>query len=65
VKRGSAYVPTPQYTLLDIADALPGAGDLVGPAGFLERLGWYRDMLATRSRPASRRGNRSGTSMGS
>jgi|KBSSwiStaDraftv2_1062776.scaffolds.fasta_scaffold36426_2 geranylgeranyl pyrophosphate synthase/uncharacterized protein with NAD-binding domain and iron-sulfur cluster len=46
VKRGSAYVPTPQYTLLDIADALPGAGDLVGPAGFLERLGWYRDMLA-------------------
>ena len=46
VKRGSAYVPTPQYTLLDIADAVPGAGDLVGPAGFLERLGWYRDMLA-------------------
>ena len=45
VKPGSAYVPTPQYTLLDVADAVPGAGDLVGPAGFLERLGWYRDML--------------------
>ena len=46
VKPGSAYVPTPQGTLLDIGDAVPGAGDLVGPAGFLERLGWYRDMLA-------------------
>ena len=46
VKRGSAYVPTPQHALLDIADAVPGASDVVGPAGFLERLGWYRDMLA-------------------
>jgi geranylgeranyl pyrophosphate synthase/uncharacterized protein with NAD-binding domain and iron-sulfur cluster len=46
VKQGSAYVPTPQYGLLDIADAVPGAGDIVGPAGFLDRLGWYRDMLA-------------------
>ncbi|MEP7343804.1 MAG: FAD-dependent oxidoreductase, partial [Gemmatimonadaceae bacterium] len=45
VKRGSAYVPTPQYGLLDLADAVPGAGDLVGPAGFMDRLGWYRDML--------------------
>ena len=27
--------------------ALPAsAGDVVGPTGFLERLGWYRDMLA-------------------
>ena len=42
---GSAYVPTPQYPLLDLADALPGAGDAVGPGGFLERLGWYREML--------------------
>ncbi len=46
VKRGSAYVPTPQYGVLDIADAVPGAGDVVGPAGFIERLGWYRDMLS-------------------
>ena len=45
VKPGSAYVPTPQYTLLDVADVVPGAGELVGPAGFVERLGWYRDML--------------------
>jgi geranylgeranyl pyrophosphate synthase/uncharacterized protein with NAD-binding domain and iron-sulfur cluster len=29
-----------------IVDVVPGAGDVVGPAGFLERLGWYRDMLA-------------------
>ena len=45
VKRGSTYVPTPQYALYDMADAVPGAGDLVGPAGFLDRLGWYREML--------------------
>ena len=30
----------------DVADAVPGAGDIVGPAGFLERLGWYREMIA-------------------
>lgn len=45
VKPGSAYVPMPQYAVLDIADAVPGAGDIVGPAGFVERLGWYREML--------------------
>ncbi len=45
LKRGSAYVPTPQYTLLDVADVVPGAGDLVGPAGFVDRLGWYREMI--------------------
>jgi geranylgeranyl pyrophosphate synthase/uncharacterized protein with NAD-binding domain and iron-sulfur cluster len=46
VKRGLADVPTPQYALRDIADAVPNACDAVGPTGFLERLGWYRDMLA-------------------
>jgi len=46
VKRGSTDVPTPQDALRDIADAMPGAADVVGPTGFLERLGWYRDMLA-------------------
>jgi geranylgeranyl pyrophosphate synthase/uncharacterized protein with NAD-binding domain and iron-sulfur cluster len=45
VKRGSAYVPKPQYAS-NIADIVPGAGDIVGPAGFLDRLRWYRDMLA-------------------
>lgn len=45
VKQGSAYVPTPQYPLLDASSNIPGAGDIVGPAGFIERLGWYRDML--------------------
>ena len=30
----------------DVAAAVPGAGDIVGPAGFLERLGWYREMIA-------------------
>ena len=46
VKRGSAYVPTPQYPPLDVADTVPGGGEVVGPAGFLDRLGWYREMLA-------------------
>jgi geranylgeranyl pyrophosphate synthase/uncharacterized protein with NAD-binding domain and iron-sulfur cluster len=46
VKVGSAYVPTPQDVTLDVADAVPGAGDVVGPGGFLQRLGWYRELLA-------------------
>jgi geranylgeranyl pyrophosphate synthase len=32
--------------LITIDDVVPGAGEVVGPAGFLERLSWYRDMLA-------------------
>jgi geranylgeranyl pyrophosphate synthase/uncharacterized protein with NAD-binding domain and iron-sulfur cluster len=46
VKAGSAYEPTPQDLLLDVADVVPGAGDVVGPAGFLQRLAWYRELLA-------------------
>jgi geranylgeranyl pyrophosphate synthase len=43
VRRGSAFVPTPESMLLD---NVPGAAALLGPAGFSERLGWYREMLA-------------------
>jgi geranylgeranyl pyrophosphate synthase/uncharacterized protein with NAD-binding domain and iron-sulfur cluster len=39
-----AYAPRPSAP--HIADRLPGAGDLLGPAGFLERLSWYRDMFS-------------------
>jgi geranylgeranyl pyrophosphate synthase/uncharacterized protein with NAD-binding domain and iron-sulfur cluster len=46
VSAGSAYEPTPQDVLLGIADAVPGAGAVVGPAGFLQRLEWYRELLA-------------------
>jgi geranylgeranyl pyrophosphate synthase/uncharacterized protein with NAD-binding domain and iron-sulfur cluster len=46
VKPGSSYVPTPEDVLLDIADTVPGADDVVGPAGFLQRLVWYRERLA-------------------
>ncbi len=45
IKAGSVYVPTPQYLDVDLADRLPGTGNLVGPAGFTERLGWYREMV--------------------
>jgi len=31
---------------LPLAGAMPLAGDAAGPTGFLERLSWYRDMLA-------------------
>jgi geranylgeranyl pyrophosphate synthase/uncharacterized protein with NAD-binding domain and iron-sulfur cluster len=41
----ATYAPKPQYAS-NIADIVPGAGDIVGPAGFLDRLRWYRDMLA-------------------
>jgi geranylgeranyl pyrophosphate synthase/uncharacterized protein with NAD-binding domain and iron-sulfur cluster len=39
-----AYTPTPVAP--QIAKALSGASDILGPAGFLERLSWYRDMLS-------------------
>lgn len=45
VTRGSAYVEPLGYALPGVAGAIPGASDLVGPAGFLERLGWYREMV--------------------
>jgi geranylgeranyl pyrophosphate synthase/uncharacterized protein with NAD-binding domain and iron-sulfur cluster len=45
LKLGSGNVPRPQHALLTGPGAAPPAGD-AGPSGFLERLGWYRDMLA-------------------
>jgi geranylgeranyl pyrophosphate synthase len=45
VKPGSAYVPTPQYPEIAIADAVPGAGDLVGPAGLADHLEWERETV--------------------
>jgi geranylgeranyl pyrophosphate synthase/uncharacterized protein with NAD-binding domain and iron-sulfur cluster len=44
--RPSLYVPKTQEALRDVAHAVPGADDVAGPTGFLERLSWYRDMLA-------------------
>ena len=38
-----AYAPQPLAP--QIAEPLSGASDVLGPAGFLERLSWYRDML--------------------
>jgi geranylgeranyl pyrophosphate synthase/uncharacterized protein with NAD-binding domain and iron-sulfur cluster len=59
VARGAAFIPPP-YSLANIAQAVPRAAeavphlaqsvpqttDLAGPTDFLERLGWYRNMLA-------------------
>jgi geranylgeranyl pyrophosphate synthase/uncharacterized protein with NAD-binding domain and iron-sulfur cluster len=42
---GAAYVPNPPYAS-DGIDAVTGTGDDAGPTGFLERLAWYRGMLA-------------------
>jgi geranylgeranyl pyrophosphate synthase len=39
-------VPTLQDVLIKFADRVPAAGEIVGPAGFLDRLVWYRDMIA-------------------
>jgi geranylgeranyl diphosphate synthase, type II len=39
-----AYAPRPVAS--QIAEPLSGASDVLGPAGFLERLSWYRDMLS-------------------
>ena len=38
--------PTLPDPLVRFVDVVPAAGDVVGPAGFLERLGWYREMLS-------------------
>jgi geranylgeranyl pyrophosphate synthase len=38
-------VPTLQDVLIKAVDDVPAAGDIVGPAGFLDRLVWYRGML--------------------
>jgi geranylgeranyl pyrophosphate synthase/uncharacterized protein with NAD-binding domain and iron-sulfur cluster len=46
MKPGSSYVSKLHYNALEWADTALGAGDLTGPAGFLERLGWYRDLLS-------------------
>jgi geranylgeranyl pyrophosphate synthase/uncharacterized protein with NAD-binding domain and iron-sulfur cluster len=35
----------PEAAMLKIAEPLSVASDVLGPAGFLERLSWYRDML--------------------
>ena len=45
VSSGSADAPRPEPEAM-IVGATPVAGDGAGPAGFLERLSWYRDMLA-------------------
>jgi geranylgeranyl pyrophosphate synthase/uncharacterized protein with NAD-binding domain and iron-sulfur cluster len=39
-------LPQPQQALMNLTDTVPGAGNVVGPGGFLERLSWYRDILA-------------------
>jgi geranylgeranyl pyrophosphate synthase len=38
-----AYAP--QAAMLNIAEPMSGMSDILGPAGFLERLTWYREML--------------------
>jgi geranylgeranyl pyrophosphate synthase/uncharacterized protein with NAD-binding domain and iron-sulfur cluster len=43
---GAAYVPKPIYDSGSTVHALPSAVDIAGPTGFLDRLGWYRDMLS-------------------
>jgi geranylgeranyl pyrophosphate synthase len=42
VKAHSDYVATPETTVLDV---VPGASAAFGPAGFMDRLGWYREQL--------------------
>jgi geranylgeranyl pyrophosphate synthase/uncharacterized protein with NAD-binding domain and iron-sulfur cluster len=42
---GSADAPAARFSLPNPADALPGASEITGPAGFLDRLLWYRGMI--------------------
>jgi geranylgeranyl pyrophosphate synthase/uncharacterized protein with NAD-binding domain and iron-sulfur cluster len=43
--RRFAGLSAPQAAMLKIAEPLSGASEVLGPAGFLERLSWYREML--------------------
>ena len=43
--RRFAGLSAPQAATLKITEPLSGVSDVLGPAGFLERLSWYRDML--------------------
>ena len=36
----------PEAAALNLAEPMSAASDILGPAGFLERLTWYRDMLS-------------------
>ena len=64
-RAAAAYAPDAARQWLGVADGRrAGAGDS-GPEGFLERLGWYRDMLAeTLAAGDPDCASRSGTSMG-
>jgi geranylgeranyl pyrophosphate synthase len=44
--RRFARLSAPQAAMLKIAEPVSGASDVLGPAGFLERLSWYREMLS-------------------
>jgi geranylgeranyl pyrophosphate synthase/uncharacterized protein with NAD-binding domain and iron-sulfur cluster len=44
--RRFAGLSAPQAAMLKIAEPLSGASEVLGPAGFLERLSWYREMLS-------------------
>ena len=65
VGRRLVDVPTLQDALIEVADRVPAAGEIVGPAGFLDRLVGIAACSPMRLRKAYRRGNRSGTSTGS
>jgi geranylgeranyl pyrophosphate synthase len=45
-KPGAAYLQTPMYDSESTVYSLPSSANVAGPTGFLERLGWYRDMLS-------------------
>jgi geranylgeranyl pyrophosphate synthase/uncharacterized protein with NAD-binding domain and iron-sulfur cluster len=46
VTPGSQFVASPSYALSEAAAQIPGGAALLGPAGFVERLAWYREQLS-------------------
>jgi geranylgeranyl pyrophosphate synthase/uncharacterized protein with NAD-binding domain and iron-sulfur cluster len=44
--RSATFVPAAPHGPGNIAAAVPGIADVAGPTGFLERLTWYRNILA-------------------
>jgi geranylgeranyl pyrophosphate synthase/uncharacterized protein with NAD-binding domain and iron-sulfur cluster len=45
-KPAAAYVPKLEYALEGTVHDLPSTVNVVGPTGFLDRLGWYRNLIA-------------------
>src|SRR6202035_3199659 len=46
VKESTGVDAPLRLALVDAPGLMPGASEILGPGGFIERLGWYREMIS-------------------